>query len=134
MDDLTLYLSNEKSLKSLIQTRRVFSNDIGMGFRVEKCAVMTMKKGKMANSDGITLPNKTKMKGLKEGDSYKSLGEIQTCNDTRRNEGKRQNRVVWTTEKDTRNKIEWWIYNNRNKYKRNFINKILCYSTGARLE
>ena len=29
-----------------------------------------MKKGKMANSDVIALQNKTKMKGLKEGDSY----------------------------------------------------------------
>ena len=32
MDDLKLYASNEKSLESLIQTRRVFSNDIGMEF------------------------------------------------------------------------------------------------------
>ena len=35
-----------------------------------------MKKGKMANSDGIVLPNKTTMKGLKEGDSYKYLRVI----------------------------------------------------------
>ena len=40
------------------------SNDIGMKFRVENCATLTMKKRKMANSDGITVPNKT-MKGLK---------------------------------------------------------------------
>ena len=31
----------------------------------------------MANSDGIALPNKTTMKELKEGDSYKYLGVIQ---------------------------------------------------------
>ena len=41
---------------------RVFSNDTGMGFGVEKCAVLTMKKrtkkGKMANSDGLALPIK----------------------------------------------------------------------------
>ena len=36
-----------------------------------------MKKGKMANSDGIALLNKTTMKGLKEGESYKYLGVIQ---------------------------------------------------------
>ena len=40
------------------------SNDIGMKFGVENCAILTMKKRKMANSDGITVPNKT-MKGLK---------------------------------------------------------------------
>ena len=36
-----------------------------------------MKKGKMANSDRKALTNKTTMKGLKEGDSYKYLGVIQ---------------------------------------------------------
>ena len=65
MDNLKLYTSNEKSLEVLTQTMRVFSNDIGMKFGVEKCAVLTMKKGKMANSDGITLPNKITIKGLK---------------------------------------------------------------------
>ena len=76
-DDLKLYASNEKSIESLIQTVRVFSNGIGMQSGMEKCAVLTMKKGKMANSDGIALPNKTTMKRLKEGDSYKYLGVIQ---------------------------------------------------------
>ena len=77
MDDLKLYANNEKSLESLIQTVRVFSNNIGMEFGVEKCAVLKMKKGKMANSDEIALPNKTTMKGLKEGDSCKYLGIMQ---------------------------------------------------------
>ena len=36
-----------------------------------------MKKGKMANSDGIVLLNKTTMKLLKEVDSYKYSGIIQ---------------------------------------------------------
>ena len=36
MGDLKLYANNEKSLESLIQTVRVFSNDIGMEFGVEK--------------------------------------------------------------------------------------------------
>ena len=36
-----------------------------------------MKKGKMAKSDGIALLNKTTMKVLKEGDTYKYLGVIQ---------------------------------------------------------
>ena len=71
IDSLKLYASNEKPLESLIQTVRVFSNDRGMEFGVEKCAVLTMKKGKMANSDGIALPNKTTMKGLKKDKNRK---------------------------------------------------------------
>ena len=38
---------------------------------------MTMQNRNMANSDGIPLLNKTTMKGLKDGDSYKYLGVIQ---------------------------------------------------------
>ena len=56
---------------------RVFSNDIGMEFGVEKCTALTMKKGKMARIDGIALPNQTTTKGLKEGRSYKYVGVIQ---------------------------------------------------------
>ena len=70
MHELKLSGSNEKSLESLIQTVLVFINDIGMEFGVGKCVVLTMKKGKMANSDGIALPNETTIKGLKEGDSF----------------------------------------------------------------
>ena len=66
MDDLKLHANNKKSLESLIQTVRGFCNDIGnLELGMEKCAVLTMKKGKMANSDGIALPNKTTVEGLK---------------------------------------------------------------------
>ena len=66
-----------KSLKSLIQTVREFSNNIGKEFGVEKCAVLTIKKGKMAKINETALPNKTTVKGLKEGDSCKYLVVIQ---------------------------------------------------------
>ena len=45
---MKLYANNEKSFESLIQTVHVFSNDIGMEFGVEKCAVLTVKKGNVA--------------------------------------------------------------------------------------
>ena len=67
MDDLKLFASNENSLEFLIQIVRVFSNDVEIEFGVEKCAVLTMEKGKMTS----------KMKGLKEGGSYQYLGVIQ---------------------------------------------------------
>ena len=73
MDELNLYASNEKSLEALIETVHVFSNGIGMEYGVEKCAVLTMKKRKMANSDGMALLNKT-IERLKEGDNCKYLG------------------------------------------------------------
>ena len=44
-----------------------------------------MKKGKMTNSDGMALLNKTTTKGHKEGDSQKYLGVIQ-ANGTKHHE------------------------------------------------
>ena len=40
MDDLKLYSRSEKGLDSFVQTVRVFSEDIGMEFRIEKCAML----------------------------------------------------------------------------------------------
>ena len=47
MDDLKLYSRNEKWLDSLVQTVRVFSEDIGIEFGIEKCAMLVMEKGKI---------------------------------------------------------------------------------------
>ena len=40
MDDLKLYSRSEKGLDSLVQTVRVFSEDIEMEFGIEKCAML----------------------------------------------------------------------------------------------
>ena len=47
MDDLKLYSRSEKALDSLVQTVRVFSEDVGMEFGIEKCAMLVMEKGKI---------------------------------------------------------------------------------------
>ena len=78
MDDLKLYAKNEKELDSLVQTVRVFSNDIGMQFGLDKCAVLMMKRGKIIKSEGIELPNDEKIRSLKEDDSYRYLGILQS--------------------------------------------------------
>ena len=77
MDDLKLYAMNEKGVDSLIQTVRVFSEDIGMEFGIEKCAVLVMKRGKVVKSEGINLPDYKTIQGLKDGDSYMYLGILE---------------------------------------------------------
>ena len=47
MDDLKLYSPNEKGLESLVQTIRVSSEDVGMEFGIEKCAVLVMEKERL---------------------------------------------------------------------------------------
>ena len=45
-DDIKLFAKNEKELKSLIQTIRIYSKNIGMEFGEEKCAMLIMKSEK----------------------------------------------------------------------------------------
>ena len=40
-------------MDSLVQTVHVFSEDIGMEFGIEKCAMLVMEKGKVVKSVGI---------------------------------------------------------------------------------
>ena len=48
MDDLKLYSRSEKGLDSLAQTVRVFREDIGTEFHIEKFAMLLMEKGEFA--------------------------------------------------------------------------------------
>lgn len=56
---------------------RIFSSDIGMKFGIEKCAVLILKRDKITQSEGITLPDDTNIRLLKEGEGYKYLGVLE---------------------------------------------------------
>ena len=60
MDDIKLFAKNERELETLIQTARIYSQDIGMEYGIEKCAMSVMKNGKRHMADGIELPNQEK--------------------------------------------------------------------------
>ena len=77
MDDLKLYSQSEKRLHSLVQTVRVFSEDMGMEFDIEKCVMLVIEKGKILKSVGIELWDGKVIKSLKEGESYKFLGILE---------------------------------------------------------
>ena len=79
-DDLKLYSRREKGLDSLLQTVRVFSEDIGVEFGIEKCAMLVMEKGKIVKSVGIELPDGKVIKSLQEGESYKYLRILEADN------------------------------------------------------
>ena len=69
MDDPKLYSKTEKALDSLIQTLKKFSEDFGMGFGIDKSAMLVMKKGKIVKSDGTELRNEKVINSLKVGES-----------------------------------------------------------------
>ena len=64
-------------MDSLVQTVRVFSEDIGIEFGIEKCAMLVMEKGKIVESVGVELPDGKVIKSLQEGESYKYLGILE---------------------------------------------------------
>ena len=53
MDDFKLYSKREMPLDSLIQAVRIFSEDIGIQFGIDKSAMLMMKKGKLVKPDSI---------------------------------------------------------------------------------
>ena len=69
MDDLKLHSRSDKGLDSLVQTVRVFSEDIGMEFGIEQCAILVLEKGKIVKTVGIELPDGKVIKSLQEGES-----------------------------------------------------------------
>ena len=56
-DDIKLFGKNEKELEILIQTEIVCSQDIGMEFGIEKCAMVVRKNGKRHMTEEIELLN-----------------------------------------------------------------------------
>ena len=78
MDDIKLFAKNEKELETLTHTVRIYSQDIGMEFGIEKCAMLVMKCGKRHTTDGIGLPNQDKIRKFGENDAYKYLGILET--------------------------------------------------------
>ena len=77
MDDLKWYSRSEKRLDSLVKTVRVFSEDIGTEFGIQKCAMLVMEKGKIVRSVGIELPDGKVIKSSQESESYKYLGILE---------------------------------------------------------
>ena len=78
MDDLKLYGKTKEELESLVETVRIFTDDVRMRFGLQKCATLTMKRGKKVEDVGIILPDNEMMKDLADED-YKYLGVLEAC-------------------------------------------------------
>ena len=77
MDDIKLFAKNEKELETLIHAIRIYSQDIGMEFGIEKCAMLVIKSGKRHMTDGMELPSQDKIRMLGENETYKYLGILE---------------------------------------------------------
>ena len=73
MDDIKLFPKNEKELETLINAVGIYSQDIGMDFGIEKCAMLVIKSGKRYVTDGMELLNQDKIRMRGEKETYKYL-------------------------------------------------------------
>ena len=76
MDNIKLFSQNEKELETLIQAVKIYSQDIGMEFGIEKCAMLKMKNGKQHMTEGIKLPKQGKNQNVQRKGKLQVLGNI----------------------------------------------------------
>ena len=77
MDDIKVFVKNEKELEALINAVRIYSEDIGIKFSIEKYAMLIMKIRKQHMKDGMELPNQEKIRKLGEKKTYKYLSILE---------------------------------------------------------
>ena len=82
INDIKLSAKNEKELETLIHAVRIHSQDIGIGFSIEKYALLVMKSSKRHLTDGMELPNQDKIRTVGENETNKYLGILEA--DTRK--------------------------------------------------
>ena len=97
----------------LMHAVRIYSQDIGMEFGIEKCATLVVKSGKRHMTDGMELPNHDKIRTLGENETYKYLGILGAdtikqveMKDNIRKEYLRRTRKLLETKLSSRNLIK----------------------------
>ena len=110
MDGIKLF---EKERETFINTIRIYSQDIGMEFGIEKCVILVMKSGKRHMTDGMELPNNDKIRTLGENETYKYFGILEAdtikpveMKDKIRKEYLRRTRKLPETKLSSRNLIK----------------------------
>ena len=74
MDDLKLYPRSNKEIQSIVNTVRIFSDDIHIQFGLDKCAKVTINRGKLATTENIRLPSREEIRELEIEETYKYPG------------------------------------------------------------
>ena len=74
--DLKLYGKNSSQIDSLVQTVWSCSEDIGMKFGIDKCAVLELERGRLVKSEGIEFPDGERMKEVDQ-EGYMYLAVLQ---------------------------------------------------------
>ena len=68
---------NDNNLKILLEVVREYSEDVRMGFGLDKCNKLTIKYGKAVPSNDMILTNNENIKALYDTEGYKYLGMVE---------------------------------------------------------
>ena len=90
-----MYGKSSNELESLLNIVRIFSTNISLEFGLEKCATLTIHKGKATHTEGLTLSNNNAIKGLSLEESYKYLS-VQQAEDVKHRQVKKQTSAEYT--------------------------------------
>ena len=66
MNDIKLFVKNEKELEIFIQAVGIYSQAIRMEFQIEKCTLLITKSGKRHITEGIEQLNQEKIRTFRE--------------------------------------------------------------------
>ena len=112
VDDLKLYRTSDKQLTGLINTVKIVLDDIKMEFGMDKCAKVSLKRGKKVSAEGIPLNDNQVIQDLDQAETYKYLtieGEEGVQHHKMKvkikKEYKTRIKLVLTSELNARNKI-----------------------------
>jgi hypothetical protein len=112
MDDLKLFASGDRQLEGLLNTVDMFSTDIRMRFGLDKCAKLSLRRGKPVETGPIVTTNQEKFDELHAQSTYKYLGFEENATTVHHGmkvklstEFKKRVRTVLKTELNGKNKI-----------------------------
>ena len=74
MDDLKLFAGSDRHLETLLRTVHMFSADVGLTFGLDKCAKLSVVRGKFKPAGDAVLPAGINIRELSVGETYKYLG------------------------------------------------------------
>ena len=98
-----------------ILSQDIYSQDIGMEYGIEKCALLVMKSGKRHLTDGKELPNQDKIRTIAENETNKYLGILE-ADTIKQVEMKNKIQKEYLIRKTTRDKALLQKPYQRNKY------------------
>ena len=105
--------NKNKELDGLLSTVKQFSDDISMNIKLDKCANVTFRKGKLTPIIAVEFDNDTAIRELYQEETYKYLGidERNEIQDVKLKEKirkkKDKERVLQTSKSDIKNGIEF---------------------------